>query len=252
MRLRFVASLLALTACTTPTVEETRRQYIADSVQSTILLTTERTAGGRRAGSGVVLGTDANDHVVIATTAHLLTPMTGQVVKATAPDGHTMVTAEIIAVDEQHDIALLAAALDEVPAVSMQPVAQLGDSVWVVGFPWGERGTLVNGAVSQIVFEPGENGVVIDGAVRMIDAPVNYGTSGGGVFDARTGRLVGIVRGYRTVQMSVPGATDAALTLPVAGETTVIPTSEIACFLARSGVAGVVPQPDIFQECKAG
>ena len=113
MRLRLVASLLALTACSTTTLEETRRQYIADSVQSTILLTTERNAGGRRAGSGVVLGTDANELVVIATTAHLLTPMTGQTVKATAPDGHTMVTANIIAVDEERDLALLAAALDE-------------------------------------------------------------------------------------------------------------------------------------------
>ncbi len=251
MRLLVVASVLALSACSA-TVEETRRQYIAESVQSTILLTTERETGGRRAGSGVVLGSDADDRVLIATTAHLLTPMTGQVIKATAPDGETMVTADILAVDEQRDLALLTANLTEVPAVSMQSMAQLGDSVWVVGFPWGERGTLVNGAVSQIMFEPGTGGVIIDGAVRMIDAPVNYGTSGGGVFDARTGRLVGIVRGYRTVKMSVPGTADGALTLPVAGETTVIPTAEIACFVARAGVAAAVTVPEVTSGCSAG
>jgi S1-C subfamily serine protease len=86
----------------------------------------------------------------------------------------------------------------------------------------------------------------------MVDAPVNYGTSGGGVFDARSGRLVGIVRGYRTVRMSVPGNTDAALTLPVAGETTVIPTEDILCFLADHDlVRQLFDSTEIARDCAA-
>ena len=39
--------------------------------------------------------------------------------------------------------------------------------------------------------------VPIEGPVKLVDAPVSYGTSGGGVYDATTGGLLGLVRGYR-------------------------------------------------------
>ncbi len=217
MRLGLIVVLLAISACAA-TTEDARRERIAESVESTVLLTTERDGGGRRAGSGVILGFQSGGRVLIATTAHLLTPLKEQTVKVTVPYAGTVTRADIIAVDEKADLALLAASLADLPPVSMKQTAQLGDGVWVVGFPWGKGGTLVNGAVSQIALTPDSTGIVIDGAVRMIDAPVNYGTSGGGVFDARTGQLVGIVRGYRTVQMSVPGDADgAALTAPLSG-----------------------------------
>ena len=235
MWFRAILALLVLSGCAS-SAEDSRRARIAESVESTVLLTTERATGGRRAGSGVILGTGADDRVLVATTAHLLTPLTTQAVKVSVPHLGAVAEADIVAVDEEADLALLAAPLDGLPPVSMKGTAQLGDSVWVVGFPWGKSGTLVNGAVSQIGLSPDKTGVVIDGAVRMIDAPVNYGTSGGGVVEARTGRLVGIVRGYRTVKMSVPGSQDAALTLPVAGETTVIPTNDILCFLQRRNI----------------
>lgn len=234
MRLAVAFFVLALAACTAPT-EDARRQLLSDSIESTVLLTNSRDNGGRRTGSGVILGRGGDGTMVIATAAHLLTPLVAQTVRVTVPHSGAEANADILAIDEQLDLAVLRAKLADLPAVDLKQTAQLGDGVWVVGFPFGQRGTLVNGAVSQIALGPGLSdtpGVVIDGSVRMIDAPVNYGTSGGGVFDARSGRLVGIVRGYRTVQMSVPGSTGGSLTLPVAGETTVIPTRDILCFLA--------------------
>ena len=73
--------------------------------------------------------------------------------------------------------------------------------------------------------------------MRLIDAAVSYGTSGAGVFDGRTGRLVGIVRGYRTAKLSLPGPEPAALDLPIADETTVVPTSAILCLIAQTDYA---------------
>lgn len=40
----------------------------------------------------------------------------------------------------------------------------------------------------------------------MVDASVSYGASGGGVFDARTGGLIGLVEGYRTARVTSHGA----------------------------------------------
>ena len=93
----------------------------------------------------------------------------------------------------------------------------------------------VNGVVSQIA---GDGPVVpIEGSVALIDAVVGYGTSGGGVFDDRTGSLIGIVRGYRTARLSLSGDEAQTLDLPIAGETTVIPTRDIVCFLQSNGLA---------------
>ena len=116
--------------------------------------------------------------------------------------------------------------------VSLSETAYLVDPMWVIAYPWGRARTVVNGAVSQIEQGPDDQPRdPIKGPVRLIDASVSYGMSGGGVFDSKSGRLVGLVQGYRTAQLSLPSSAEL-LKLPVAGETTVISTAKIACFLA--------------------
>jgi hypothetical protein len=44
---------------------------------------------------------------------------------------------------------------------------------------------------------------------------------------------VGIVRSYRTAKLSLPGTPAQSLELPIAGETTVVPVSEILCVLRQ-------------------
>jgi hypothetical protein len=78
--------------------------------------------------------------------------------------------------------------------------------------------------------------VEVEGAVRMIDASVSYGASGGGVFDAATGTLVGIVESYRTARVALPTVPEKILDLPVPGETTVVGVPLIRRFLQSSGV----------------
>jgi S1-C subfamily serine protease len=76
----------------------------------------------------------------------------------------------------------------------------------------------------------------------MVDASVSYGSSGGGVFDARSGELVGIVESYRTARISIPEMKERVLEVPVAGETTVIPAATIFRFLVDSGLSDFLPK----------
>jgi hypothetical protein len=101
---------------------------------------------------------------------------------------------------------------------------------------------VVSGVVSQVTSPEGEAGV--DGLVRMVDASVSYGASGGGVFDMRTGGLVGIVEGYRTARVSMPKDPGSTLEVPVPGETRVVSSGAIMRFLEGAGLGALVaPRP---------
>jgi len=76
----------------------------------------------------------------------------------------------------------------------------------------------------------------------MVDASVSYGSSGGGVFDAQTGELVGIVESYRTAKVAIPEMKDRVLEVPVAGETTLISAPAILRFLVDSGLSDFLPR----------
>ncbi len=210
---------------------------IARSLGSAVQLFAEREGGARRTGSGVALGRGAEGHIFVLTAGHVLTPRVTQTVYVSQPGSDSRSEARILALDTEADIAILETGPLEVTPVRLQAAARLGDAVWVVSFPWGGRGTLVRGAVSQ-VGAAGSKGFPLDGPVGLIDAAVSYGTSGGGVFDARSGQLLGIVRGYRTARVALPGTPAQSLELPIAGETTVVPVSAVICLLARMDLSG--------------
>jgi serine protease Do len=111
---------------------------------------------------------------------------------------------------------------------------QLGDEVWVVAFPWGRRMTLSSGVVSQVVADNVRGDY--EGAARMVDVSVSYGASGGGVFDAQTGALVGLIESYRTARVTVQGSPERVIEVPVPGETTLISAEAIRGFLAEAGL----------------
>lgn len=234
---------------------DTADAVIARSLASSVQLFTEREGGARRSASGVVLSTAADGSTIILTAGHLLAPAVPQTVYVSLPGREARTEATILALDVEADVALLE--VRDIPAtpVEIQTSAHLGDDVWVVSFPWGQRGTVVSGRVSQ-VRGTGPNSFPVEGPVGLIDAAVSYGTSGGGVFDADSGRLVGIVRGYRTAKLTIPGTPAQALEFPIAGETTVVPVSEILCTLeenapaARDGLMAALATP-AGQSCPA-
>jgi S1-C subfamily serine protease len=145
------------------------------------------------------------------------------------------VKGSIVFVSPDVDLAIIEIqGLDLLPA-RFKETSSLGDEILVIAFPWGRRFTVVSGVVSQIAAREGE--APVEGPARMVDSSVSYGSSGGGVFDAHSGALIGMVEGYRTARISIPEARDKVLEVPVAGETTVIAASTIVRFLVASGLA---------------
>jgi len=232
-RVGLIAMSLAVTACT-DLADVGGEGPVRSILGSTVQLFTEREGGGRRAGSGVVLATGLvdKDSAWILTTAHLLEPVVDQVVYVVPPRGFDRIPVAVAAVDSYRDIALLEAPAFEGTAVDMGAGAQLTDEIWIVAYPWGRARTIVKGIVSQIADAGADSDEIATwGPVTLVDATVSYGMSGGGVYHSQTGELLGLVRGYRTAQLSI-GSDSTSLQIPIAGETTVIPTHEVACFLS--------------------
>jgi hypothetical protein len=61
-----------------------------------------------------------------------------------------------------------------------------------------------------------------------------------------SGKLVGLVEGYRTARVSIPGSEKYSFDVPMPGETFLAPPGKIRSFVARSGIgalAGVKGTP---------
>jgi serine protease Do len=220
-----------------------KNEVIAQTLATTVQVVAERPDGASRSGSAVVLGEGPDGRSFMITADHVLAPDAEQRLAVYFPDGHRRADADLLARDSDADLTLLAVKGFGDAGVRLQKEAFLGDDVWVVAFPWGRRRTVVKGVVSQLAASdqgPPEE-ASLGGPIQLIDASVSYGMSGGGVFDARTGDLLGIVRGYRTAQLSIEGSDARPLQVPLAGETTVVSAAQIACFLAANGFADVIP-----------
>lgn len=214
-----------------------RSDLIRRILASTVQLRAEREGGIRRAASGVVIATDpAGRRAWIVTVRHFVAAPDPQEVYVQLPGRTSAVPAAIVAASGDRDVALIEVDDLDVMPVRLKELASLGDEILIVAFPWGQRFTVVRGTVSQIVSPEGEARVA--GPARMVDASVSYGSSGGGVFDAQTGELVGIVESYRTAKIAIPEVTDRVIEVPVPGETTLIPAPVIARLIANSGLGG--------------
>ena len=141
---------VVLTACSSVEAPRRNDDVIAGSLASAVQHFAERAGGARRAGSGVVLAMDSEGRALILTTGHLLVPKVEQSVYVLGPGGGQPIEAKILVIDQEHDITILEASGLVASPVKLKASARLGDNVWVVSFPWGRRGTLVNGFVSQI------------------------------------------------------------------------------------------------------
>lgn len=220
---------------TAPPSSSDRGELIRRILASTVQLRTEREGGVRRAASGVVVAIDRGSRRTwIVTARHFVDPPSRQEVSVRLPGRRSVVRATVAFVSREHDLAIIETELLEVTPVRVKETARLTDEILIVAFPWGQRFTVIRGIVSQITSPEGS--VPVEGPARMVSASVSYGSSGGGVFDAETGELVGIVEGYRTAKVAIPEMKERVIEMPVAGETTVIPTPTILRFLVASGL----------------
>jgi serine protease Do len=105
----------------------------------------------------------------------------------------------------------------------------------VVGAPYGRSLSVSSGIVSQL--ETDEQDAHVQRSMKT-DAPIGYGASGGGVFELPSGRLCGLVEGYRTAKVAFGGISkdDFSFDVPMPGETFLSPPGKIHGFLIRSGI----------------
>jgi len=189
-----------------------------------------------RAASGVVVATEGDTSYVL-TNEHVvqregLAGSASFQAVVERPKLHRLkahVVAEGKVPDE--DLALLAVegeALSSVPIADADQV-DVGDDIVVVGAPYGRSLSVSSGIVSQLDAEAQS---------MKTDAPIGYGASGGGVFEVPSGRLVGLVEGYRTAKVAFGGISkdDFSFDVPMPGETFLAPPSKIRAFVARSGI----------------
>jgi serine protease Do len=241
------ATIAALGAgcAVTPAAREPSREDVLDRLlPSAVQIVLEHPEGRRfRTGSGVVIASrpkGQGSECFVLTSGHTVADAIGQkaiyLLFGRQRGAGTKETGSLVAYRETADLdlALLRAESDEcVPARPAAP-PRLGESIWVVTFPWGRNLVLARGIVSQV------NG---DGALDreltprlMVDASVSYGASGGGVYNARDGGLIGLVEGYRTARVTSQGSERPwYIDVPMPGQTLVTPLSDIRRFLAETG-----------------
>lgn len=209
--------------------------------------------GGRRvrSASGVVLAVRTSPQspdldCYVLTSGHALARVTGEDAVSVLLGRHNgpgvRARATVLA---QRNTADLDLGLLRVRGGPCTPTAlgeppPLGEEIWVVAFPWGRHLTLVRGIVSQ-VNRNGPADSVEPAPQLMVDASVSYGSSGGGVFEVRSGRLVGLVDSYRTTRVALPGETATSyIEVPSPGETNVTPVGDIRRFLVEEGYASLL------------
>ena len=118
--------------------------------------------------------------------------------------GHTFPVKNVIAVDAEGDVALLRV---DAPAGLVRPLSldrtspQEGESVVVIGNPFGLEGSVTNGIVSAVRDIPGF------GRIIQIAAPISPGSSGSPVVNMQ-GQVIGVatlqITGGQSVNFAIP------------------------------------------------
>lgn len=202
-------------------------------------------------GTGFVVG-DGN---LLVTNAHVIARTTGDdagdsslVVYTPGTSGQDSVRRlEVIEVDKAHDLALLRFEGSAVPVLTLgpsQPVLE-GQMVAFIGFPLGSilglspvthRG-IVSAIASIALPSPSARQLdsraikaLKDGAFDLLqlDATAYPGNSGGPLFDADTGAVIGVVN-----MVALKGTRESALTHP-SGISYAIPVEHVLHLLARN------------------
>lgn len=141
---------------------------------------------GRGAGSGVAWG----DRATVMTNFHVVAGV-GERVEILAHDNRRY-AARLLAGSPRLDLALLAVEGAELPVLPLGDSARLrvGELVFAVGNPWGNRGVVTAGIVSGVGELPAARGEAPASYIRS-DVRLAPGNSGGPLLNA-SGEVVGI------------------------------------------------------------
>jgi hypothetical protein len=219
-------------------------------LESSVQVVIERNGERYRTGSGVVIAATPNangSECLVLSSGHTFAGVKAgdgnetYVLLGRHQGGATKVLAQLIARSEvtPTDLALLRAHAPHCPPTPLGRPPALGDRIWIVGFPWGRQIRLISGMVSEVNLD--DQGNPRAGSSLVVDASVAYGMSGGGVFDAASGRLVGLIEGYGTARVPFgQRPTLQYIDVPVPGETYVTSLATIEGFLRDTGQVNVM------------
>jgi len=241
---RLLAALAAASLCV-PSVAQARSdksRVVQNALRQSVRVEVQVAGKLVRAASGVVVASEegrsyvlTNQHVVQREGLHGSATF---LVVIERPKLHR-VEARLLAEGEvpDEDLALLTIA-EQLPPVALatEDDVQVGDDVVVIGAPYGRSLSVSSGIVSQLELD--ENDSRVQRAMKT-DAPIGYGASGGGVFGVPSGKLMGLVEGYRTAKVAFGGVAgnDFSFDVPMPGETFLSPPSKLRAFVARAGLA---------------
>lgn len=121
-----------------------------------------------------------------------------------------------VAVDDAHDLAIIAATRLKAPALPLGDSSQVavGDEVYAIGNPQGLEGTFSQGIISAIRRSDGDT-------ILQITAPTSQGSSGGPILNG-SGEVIGIAvatfTGGQNLNLAIPVSCLTALTSGISGE----------------------------------
>ncbi|OLD37439.1 MAG: hypothetical protein AUI57_10860 [Candidatus Rokubacteria bacterium 13_1_40CM_2_68_8] len=245
-----LAGALVLVGASCVTARPPSRQEVLQKIlPSAVQIVVEQREGRRiKSGSGVAIASRRTGEGVscfVLTSGHTFSGLAGKteiyaVFGRHLGPGQKARALLVASRNDSIDLALLRAESDQCDTASPAPTPVLGEPIWVIGFPLGRHIMLSSGIVSQVGLESAADPAI--SARLIVDAPVSYGVSGGGVFDARTGRLIGLVEGFSTARVMAQGPPPAwYIDVPVPGQTLVIPLADIRRFLGEFEQADLLP-----------
>jgi S1-C subfamily serine protease len=151
-------------------------------------------SSGSPKSSGTGFAISSNGYIV--TNFHVIENAKSIEVKGINGNFTRKLSAKVVVSDERNDLAIIKiedsrfTSLGSIPYTFRKGVADVGENVFVLGFPltssMGEEVKLTNGIVSS------KTGYKGDISLYQISAPVQPGNSGGPLFD-KNGNLLGIV-----------------------------------------------------------
>jgi len=168
-------------------------------------------AKGIASGAGTIVYNGVGKNMVVITAAHVVVSFTAKkkdIYIQPLFDGKLRKVV-VKKIDEKVDLAVLITVEKETTtgycAVLAGGYPNIGDVVWAIGAPSGDKGTVTKGTLSNF------NKDKDDGVLKYrFTAPIFFGNSGGGLFNSKM-ELVGVVVSLNAVRMGfsiilVPGA----------------------------------------------
>ena len=188
------------------------------------------------AGSGVIISVDNEDKTLyyIVTNHHVIDGANEITIRLSNGKSYK---SNLVATDSITDVALLSIKVEEgisltvAEAISADVQLLDGQDIYVIGNPLGQLGgSVAKGIISKTARRISMQGIKM--TLMQIDAAVNPGNSGGGLFDM-SGRLIGVVN----AKYSDEGIEGLGFAIPIATVKSVI--SELASNGYVSGRAGL-------------